>query len=455
MHPILNRWLFSASLSVFCLATAFAANAEEPMRIATFRCNATPPLGQPLISNDRLGMVESPLLAKGIVLEAAGRRYVICALDWCELNNGGHDAYVQRLAEAAGTEPSLVAIQTVHQHTAPLVDSDSQKMLADLGYGDLQIDPIVFNAIGQRMADAVKEAVAKLEPFDQIGIGQAKVERVAATRRPVDASGKIVIRWSKCDEPAVKALPEGPIDPYLKTITFARAGKPLARLHYYATHPQTFYGDGRASSDFVGDVREALEKREGVFQIYFNGCGGDVTMGKYNDGSKKDREELTQRLTAGMEASIAETKLSPVHELHWRSYSLSLPRRTDSGFTVEAALACLKNPKSGDTARVCFGAERLVFHERAQKPIVLNSLEIGNIHMVHLPGEPMIDFQRYAQSLKPSDFVAVAGYGDCGTGYICPAKAFNEGGYEPTASNVSPEGEPLLKKAIAALLGAE
>ena len=31
----------------------------------------------------------------------------------------------------------------------------------------------------------------------------------------------------------------------------------------------------------------------------------------------------------------------------------------------------------------------------------LNSLEIGNVHVVHLLGEPLIAFQLYAQGLKP------------------------------------------------------
>ena len=42
--------------------------------------------------------------------------------------------------------------------------------------------------------------------------------------------------------------------------------------------------------------------------MYFNGCGGDVAMGKYNDRSWEARDELTDRLYAGMEASVAATK---------------------------------------------------------------------------------------------------------------------------------------------------
>ena len=43
---------------------------------------------------------------------------------------------------------------------------------------------------------------------------------------------------------------------------------------------------------------------------------------------------------------------------------------------------------------------------------------------------------------------SIAGYGDCGTGYICPENAYSEGGYEPTDANVKPESERLVKKGV-------
>jgi hypothetical protein len=397
-------------------------------------------------------MVEQPLLAKGIVLQAGGQRYVLCALDWCELNNGSHEAFRSRIAAAAGTVAAHVAVQTVHQHTAPVVDMEAQKVLAAAGAAELQLDPKVIDVIEERLAKAVKESLARLEPFDHVGTGQAKVDRVAATRRPVDATGKICVRYSSCKDAAVRALPEGKIDPYLKTITLARGEKPLVRLHYYATHPQSFYGDGRASSDVAGDARESLERKDGVFQIYFDGCGGDITMGKYNDGSRPCRVALAERLLAGMEASLAATKFTPAGEVHWRTYLLRLPRRADAGFRLEDCLALVKDPKAASVTRADSGALRAVFQQRSGQPIELNALQIGNVDIVHLPGEPMVEFQLFAQRLKPGTFVAVAGYGDCGPGYLCPARAFGEGGYEPTASNVKPESEVLLKQAIAALL---
>ena len=250
-------------------------------------------------------------------------------------------------------------------------------------------------------------------------------------------------------------MPEGTIDPYLKTITLAQGKKPLVRLHYYATHPQTRYGDGRATSDVPGIAREKLERKEGVFQVYFTGCAGDITMGKYNDCSDKCREELAGRLLDGMEAAIAATKLVPAGPIRWRICPVLFPPRTDPGFSLADSLARLKDPKTPPVLRLYAGALRVAFHQRSQQPIELSSLEIGKLHIVNLPGEPLIEFQLFAQGLKPADFVAVAGYGDCATGYICPAKVYSEGGYEPTDANVKPESEVLVKKAIATLLGVE
>ena len=444
------------SVAVLCLCVVQAGWAETTgdLRVATFRCDVTPPLGEPMICCDALKTVESPLLAKGIVLEANGQRYILCAVDWCELCNEAYDSMRGKIAEAAGTKASHVALQTVHQHTAPVVDTSAQKLLAEIGMAKgVHLDPKAFDAIEQRLAAAVKQSIERLEPFDRVGTSQAKVDRVASSRRCWDTSGKINVRYSSCTDPTVIALPEGKIDPYLKTITLARGDKPLVRLHYYATHPQSKYGDNRASSDVAGDAREALEQKEGVFQIYFTGCGGDVAMGKYNDGSKKARKELAARLLVGMEASVAATKLGPVGTLHWRTYPLTLQPREDADFS-EAA--CRANMKGNNlSARLYGSAVRIAFRQRWQQPIELTSLQLGDVHILHLPGEPMIEFQFFAQGLKPHYFVAVAGYGDCGMGYLCPAKAYAEGGYEPTDSNVKPESEALLKQAILSLLGVQ
>jgi hypothetical protein len=436
--------------AIFLYATA--AIAAEGFRLATFRCDVTPPKGQPLFTCEPIETIESPLLAKGVIIESDGDRYVLCAVDWCTLGGESYKAFQEGIAAAAATQSDRVALQTVHQHTAPMVDRSAAKLLAEAGVPQFHISAEVENEILKRLTDAVREAAGRMRPFDTLGTGQAKVDRVASCRRAWTADGKLMTRTSSCKEPQVRDLPEGTIDPYLKTITLAKGDKPLVRLHYYATHPQTLYRDGRASWDFVGDVREQVEKEEGVCQIYFNGCGGDITVGKYNDGSKQNRAELTERLLAGMKASIAAMRLKPLGHVGWRTCPLQMEARDDKAINLKDSLALIKNEKEAPVARLYHGAIRAAFLAGEPKTIMLSALELDGVRIVHLPGEPMVCFQTYAQESRPGEFTAVAGYGEGGPCYLCPEKAFAEGGYEPSASLVKPDSETRIKKAIAALL---
>ena len=448
-----RAFLALSALGAYTGGRTYAAP-NRTRRISTFTCEVTPPLGTPIYSSYKpLAVVEHPLLAKGIVLEDGGRRYVICAVDYCEICNATHDLYRRLVAEAAETEPAYVAVQTVHQHTAPMADSEGVRIFAASENPSPYPAIETFEEPAARIAEAVRASLAALEPYDRVGLGQAKVERVASNRRIPIGDGKVGFRASSCTDPAMIALPEGQIDPYLKTVTFANGERPIARLHYYATHPQSFYGDPRASYDFAGMAREKIQETEGVFQVYFNGCGGDIAAGKYNDRTPEAREGLYQRLLAGMEASVAATQYKPASDITWKNVPLTLIPRDDGGFG-EADARAKMNKADGIWSTRIDAAMVLSWRARADRPFDLTALHMDGLSMLHLPGEAMIDFQLYAQSLAPDKFVAVAAYGDCGPAYICLEKSFAEGGYEPSASHTTPASEGLLRTAIRELLQA-
>jgi hypothetical protein len=442
---------------VLVLALAGCASTSNTttggLRVATFRCDATPPLGEPMVWDTILERVDTPLLAKGVVLEDNGTRYVLVSFDWCIIGNESELAFRELLARAAGTEPTRVAVQTIHQHDAPYADAGAWRLLEKVPNSRPHLSAKFMNDLNARLTKAVQRAVKHLEPFDSVGCGEAKVERVASERRLKGPDGKIITRGSEgAKTPKLAEMPEGDIDTMVKTITFARGTKPLVRFHYYATHPQTVSCTGGASADFVGWAREELEKKERVFQIYFTGCSGNVTAGKYNNSELEVRRGLAQRLRAGMEAATKATQFTPAQKIVWRTDALVLPIRTDKEF-VEQCRGWLNDPKAAPGARIYKGAMRMASIERAKRPFALSSLQIGNVHIIHLPGEPLLEFQRFAQRCKPNNFVAVAGYGDGGSAYICTDEAFREGGYEPTATNLAPGGEQVLKAAIRRLLG--
>ncbi len=427
------------------------ASASQPFRVAVFRADATPPPGAFRGGwTQALVRVEEPLWAKGLVLDDGRTRCVVCALDWCTLSNGSHGLFRRKLAQAAGVDPQFVAVHCVHQHTAPSVDGDAQRLLDTQPEAPKICDLAALEAVADRVAAAVKESLERFEPVDRVGLGEARVQQVAATRRVLGPDGKIRVRWSACTDAALRAEPEGLIDPVLKTITLARGDRPVVRLHFYATHPQSSGNDGRICNDFPGIARDRLEAAEQVPQVYFTGCAGDVTAGKYNDGSPEAKQQLAKRMQAGMEAAIRATRFHPAGTLEWRTVPVRLPLRKEVAAEKDNRLL-LADPKANAAARAS-AAGRLAFAARQDQPIELILLRLGPAWVVHLPGEPMIEFQLYAQRLAPQRFVAVAGYGDGGTGYLCTAEAHRQGGYEPGASRIAPEGETVLKKALAQLL---
>jgi hypothetical protein len=425
---------------------------ESRLRLATFRCDVTPALGEPLIWVTPVSKVEDPLWAKGVVLDDGRARYVLCAVDWCGIGGAAYDLFRDRIAAAAGIGAGNVALQSVHQHTAPYVDGDGYRLLSSFGIPALRMSDDSIRGLSDRIASSVAEACTRLIPFDRAGAGSARVERVASERRIIQ-DGKLITRFSTGgSKPELAALPEGPIDPFLRTVTLAVGERPLVRLHYYTTHPQTFCCDGRVSGDFVGAAREALEKEEGVFQIYFTGCAGNVTVGKYNDTSDEARASLARRLGHGMREAIAATRFSPAIELQWRVEELRLPPKPageGSASDLNARLARREFKTPEDAYRAAIS---VAFWQRS-RPLPASALEISEIRIIHLPGEPMLEFQNYARLAARGEFVAISGYGDMSPGYLCTDRAFDEGGYEPGASNAGPGTEERVKMLIRKLLG--
>jgi hypothetical protein len=319
------------------------------------------------------------------------------------------------------------------------------------------MDVAWFEEAVERVAEAVRASLHETQPVSHLTIGQAKVEKVASNRRILGPDGKVRgVRWSACTDPALREEPEGLIDPFLKTVSFWNGDRKLAALHYYATHPMSYYGDGLVTCDFAGLARDRCTQEDaGALHVYFTGCGGNLAAGKYNDGTPETRPLLTGRFYTAMGESERETERVAVEGLEWRVKGVVLPPRVDR--SEAELLETLADPAQSEGRRKGAALE-LAFRRRtsAAVSIPLTSLHLGGrVCLLHLPGEPFVEYQLFAQQQRPDGFVAVAGYGDGGPGYLPLAQSYEEGGYEPTAANVAPEAEVILKGAIVELVRAE
>lgn len=452
--PALGVASLASARSGLC-GTSRGSTVFRGLRVAAFSCNVTPPIGSPLeMCNPPVATsVDGRLLAKGVILSDGGNLCVLCAFDYCELRTGAHDLFRRKIANALGVNELQVEVHCVHQHDAPFYDVNAD-MLLDLAPAPPHLgDPKFTETASDRVGAEVRAALGRMQPCTHVGWGKGKVEKFASNRRVRMADGSIGVRYSTCTDPLLIAAPEGLIDPWLRTVTFFNQDRPLVRLHYYASHPQSYYGKGHMNPDTAGLARERLEKEEGVPQVYFNGCAGNVAVGKYNNGSPELRVQLAERLYQGMKASIVSTLKTRCAGLSRKGAEVRFPLRTEREFSEQhfrSVLVDVAQPYHERTK----AAMGLAWYERLKlwPSVDMSCYRIGPVSILSLPGEAFVEYQLYAQSLRTASFIATAAYGELGPGYVCTDKALSEGGYEPTESFAGAGTEENLKSAIRELL---
>ena len=213
-----------------CLALVFCA----PLRaaefsIATFTADVTVPIGHGIMGGLwKSKTVAAPLFAKGIVLIGGEKPVVFVSVDWCEIRNEAFDRWRDALAEAVGTTRERVLVSAIHQHEAPVADLEAQRILERLNLEGSICDLKFHEQAVQRVARAAKIAMKNRHPITDIGMGQAKVEKIASNRRYVLPDGKISFGRGSASGRNVLAAnaPEGTIAPWLKTLSSGMVKRP-------------------------------------------------------------------------------------------------------------------------------------------------------------------------------------------------------------------------------------
>lgn len=461
MTPTINllsliggAWLCTAAVGPGQAAQSVAPAATQSggLRLVIFDVDATPPIGSRMAYDPVTNVWDLTLRARGIVLLGAGEPVVLCAVDWIGIANEGHDAFRRTLADAAATTPRRVAVHTVHQHDAPDCDFGAERVLKEAGVDPLNFDGTFAREVLRRLDTAVRQGIERAQPVTHVGLGEAPVRQVASNRRILGPDGKVrATRFTTCKDPALRAEPEGTIDPSVSLVSLWNDDRPLAVLSYYAVHPQSYYRTGVANPDYPGVARFLRQLAvPAALHVHFNGAGGNLGAGKYNDGSPENRLLLADRLADGMKRAWEATRREPLSAsaVSWTVEPVLLPPAkhlaTDK---LEAQL------KGKDAAFFLQGgAAKLAWLRRCQAGhrIDVSCLALGRARVLHLPGELFVEYQLAAKAGRPDCLVAMAAYGDYGPGYIGTAIAYEQGGYETSegASNVAPEVETVLLATI-------
>jgi hypothetical protein len=188
------------------------------------------------------------LTVRALVFENDGIRVAICSTDFLGFPGVLCDKVRQQVS---GIDPKNILIAATHNHSGPdcygFPDS-SGKTTADIEY---------LNGVCKKLADAINEAVGKLQSANvKIATGKAR--------------GKIAYNY----------YAEKLYDPRCDVIQFLGVGgKTIATLVNYACHPEVIgAGQGILSPDFVGPLYDRIGQRAGGVGIFVNGAlGGMVT----------------------------------------------------------------------------------------------------------------------------------------------------------------------------------
>ena len=218
----------------------------------------------------------------------------------------------------------------------------------------------------------------------------------------------------------------------------------------------SYYGGGEVSADFIGIARRARQAAlPEIVQIYVSGCSGNVTAGKYNDGSRDNRSVLAGRIEAAM------ARPGPPPNAGHSRRPTSAPCRSGSSPAAGAGYSHAELTERMTTDPnpygQCLAAMGLSWRHRLStgQPVDLPVLDLGHSVVALLPGEAYVEYQLRAQALRPDAFVLAVGYGESATGYIPTARQLTEG--DPNLGDwywVSETAERILNDGLErALLG--
>lgn len=343
-------------------------------------------IGTPKPANVKQG----DLFARAIVFEKGKTRVAIVNID----NLGWPSALGNRSrALIKGIPPENILIGATHTHSAPDAygfPDENGKSYADLKYLDWCVHQI---------ADAVNEAVSKLEPAS-LKIAVAGVK------------GKISYNYYAPDL----------YDPRCGVIQAIATsgknnGKPIATLVNYAIHPEVIGSrQGILSPDVCGPLYNRIESKGGGVAIFMNGAqGGMVTADNRleNGGEANDWKECIRigELLADEALSIVQD--APVQQspdLYCASRKISFPIDSDimKYILTHSPVNLAANNSSVDTAVTR-----------------LNLLNIGTAQVLTIPGEALPNIGYYVKRHMKTKQPFLFGLTNDAFGYMLTKVDFN------------------------------
>jgi len=414
----------------------------------------------------RLGpakQVHDHLHARALVLDDGTRRVAFVLCDATVMGPEVHEEAKRLIQERTGLAPAAVVTAATHTHMAVrMIRSIAARHEANAAY---------HRVVARRIADAVAEAVDRLQPA-QAGWGVAKRPDYCNNRRWImkegtvgpNPFGEFTDRVVMGGRPtANRVRPAGPIDPDLSVLSVRdAAGLPLALLANYSVHYAGMVGK-TVSADYFGFFADAMADRLGA------GGDGPPLVAMMSNGTSGNITRAPGGNFEGMQR-VARSLADTVTDLCKR-----LPHRRDVSLATAATRLELRVRRPGDdriawARQVQAGTWNKPAHKwrdvyahnilmLAEYPptvrLPLAAVRVGDLGIATCPCEVFAETGlaiKAASPLKPTFTISLAnGFG----GYLPPPEQFELGGYTtwPAESSYLEVGaEPKIREALVGLL---
>jgi hypothetical protein len=344
-----------------------------------------------------MGTPEMPTSMKGdlfvrvLVLEKGDTRVAIVNID-----NLGWPAYLGDRSRKLikGVNPENVLIGVTHTHSAPdayAFPDDKGNHGADLAYLDWCV---------KQVADAVNEAVSKLESASlKTAVGEAK--------------GKIAYNYY---------APEL-YDPRMGVIqaiatSGKNAGKPIATLVNYATHPEILGTDRKTiSPDLCGPLYDRIEEKGGGMAMFMNSAQGGMVTADTRLENGKEANDWNECIRIGnlmADEALRIIGTAPVQEnpgLYCASKVITFPIESDAlRFVLQNSPLVDKDAQKGDFSKISTR---------------LNLLNIGQAQIITVPGEALPNIGFYVKRHMKTNQPFMFGLTNDAFGYMLTKEDFN------------------------------
>lgn len=376
---------FRLSLAL-CLAVCVASTATAGFKAGIAVRIVTPdpllPVSGGVGASEPVTQKQGELTVRAIVFEDGTNRVAFCSVDAL-----GFPGLLS--AKIRATVPEIPAqnilIGATHTHSAPDCYGFPD------GKGGTSADPRHLELLCTRMAEAIHEAVAKLQPASlKIATGEAR--------------GRIAYNY----------YADQLYDPRCHVIQALDAsGKPIATLVNYAVHPEVIGASrGICSPDLIGPLYDQIAESGGGTGIFMNSAqGGMVTADNRRPTGEANDWAECQRIgrLLGQEA-LRIVKDAPVQaspKLFCAARPLKLP--VDSPLMRQLIKAL---PQAADSSE-----ENTVVTQ-------LNVVNLGNAQIMTIPGEALPNIGYYLKRKMRGEHNLLFGLTNDAFGYIMTREDF-------------------------------